>query len=71
MALIEEKDNEEFLRLAKVVRPIHTDIESIYYLYKKYVDPQAYPPSLSGCSSCGNGVVAYWRRLMEWFNKNK
>ncbi len=69
--VIEVNDNTEFLRIAKIVRPTNADIDSIYQLYKRYVDPTARQPTLSGCSTCGNSIVSYWRKLMEWYNVNK
>ena len=66
-----ENDEQEILRLAKIVTPSGSDINSIYVLYKKYVNINAPLPSLSGCMTCGNSIVIYWRKLIEWYNQNK
>jgi len=64
-------DEQEILRLAKLVNPNPLDLESIFNLYKKYVFPPATRPKMSGCMTCGNSIVIYWRKLIEWYNLNK
>jgi hypothetical protein len=61
----------ELERVAKIVRPTPQDISSIWDLYVKFVDSTAPYPNNSGCSTCGNSVVKYWRNLMNWWNQNK
>lgn len=64
-------DNNEILRLHKIISPSGGDMESIYSLYKKYVDENARQYNSSGCGTCGNSIVVYWRGLMSWYNINK
>lgn len=69
---INQIDRNEIERLAKIVNPTSSDITSIYNMYCKYVSPGAPFPSVNGrCSSCGNSIVKYWRKLLEWYNVNK
>ena len=64
-------DKQEIERLAKVVKPTHQDMESIYSLYTKYVDANAPRPRMSGCTTCGSSIVSYWRKLIDWFQNNQ
>lgn len=65
-----ELDRQELVRLCKVISPSGSDVESIYNLYKKYVDSGARPPKVGGCNTCGNSIVSYWRNLITWFNNS-
>ena len=42
------KDRELLLKLRRVTRPTFTEMEEIFYLYKKYIDPNAQ----SYCMTC-------------------
>ena len=64
-------DNNEILRLHKIISPSGGDMNSIFTLYQKYVDSSARGYNTSGCQSCGNSIVVYWRGLMAWYNVNK
>lgn len=64
-------DYNEIERLAKVVHPTSTDLDSIWIMYQRYVDPNAMTPNRTGCSTCGNSIVNYWRKLMAWWQDNK
>lgn len=61
----------EIERIAKVVRPTAADMQIIWNLYQKYVDPNAPTPTMNGCTTCGNSIVIYWRNLMNWWQTNK
>ena len=69
--MITEQDKIELERLAKIVSPNGNDMNSIYDLYKKYVDTNARAPRMGGCNTCGNSIVNYWRGLINFYNKNK
>ena len=64
-------DNDEILRLLRIISPTGTDMTSIFSLYQKYVDTSVRNYNASGCSSCGNSIVRYWRDLGAWYETNK
>jgi hypothetical protein len=66
-----EIDKQEILRLHKIISPTSGDMNSIYELYKKYVDTTARAYNTNGCNTCGNSIVNYWRGLLNWFNVNR
>lgn len=63
-------DKENILRLFKIVSPTQADMELIFKLYKKYVEPNAINPRYGGCNSCGNSIVTYWKKLSVWYMNN-
>lgn len=66
-----ELDKIELTRLSRVISPTGVDITSITNLYKKYIDKNAREPRISGCNTCGNSIVNYWRELINWYNNNR
>jgi len=66
-----EADKQEILRIHRIISPTGGDMQSIYNLYKKYVDPTARPYSTNGCQTCGNSIVNYWRGLTAWYRDNQ
>jgi hypothetical protein len=64
-------DNEEILRLLRIISPTGNDMNSIFNLYQKYVDANVRSYNPSGCSTCGNSIVRYWRELGMWYEANK
>jgi len=65
-----DTDRNEIIRLHRIVSPTGGDMDSIYRLYKKYVDPTARQYNTNGCQTCGNSIVNYWRKLCEWWRYN-
>lgn len=57
------KDGEEITRLRRVVHPSGNDIDSIYNLYRKYIDRSALPPILS-CNTCDRSAGAYYWKVV-------
>lgn len=55
--------------LARVVSPTFDQMEAIFHMHKKYINPniQTYT---SNCSTCGTSIVVLWRLLIEWYNSN-
>lgn len=66
--LIKEEDSKEILRLAKVAIASHTDCESIYSLFKKYINPNA-AMYRTDCN-CYTSISNYWQKLMEFHSQN-
>lgn len=55
-------DRELIIKLRRVTRPIQSEMDEIYYLYKKYIDPNA--PAY--CGTCQGGPMNsiqryYWK----------
>jgi hypothetical protein len=63
------KDQEEIMRLYRVVNANQTDMDSIYYLLKKYVRPQAAMYILN--CNCQQSISAYYQALLSWYEENK
>ena len=61
-------DQDEILRLYKVVVARHEDMESIYRLFKKYIIPNA--PMYNTSCNCTTSISKYFQRLLEWYSVN-
>jgi len=61
-------DKKEIVRLISVTDPSKEDLDSIFRLYKKYLDPHI-PGYVTGCG-CSSDIKNLYHRLMDWFNKN-
>jgi hypothetical protein len=66
--LISEVDKVEILRLAKIAVATGADCDSIYSLFKKYINPKAamYRTDCNCYTSIGN----YWQLLIEFYSEN-
>ena len=62
-------DRNELNRLQSTETPNQQDMDSIFELYKKYINPdvQGYT---TGCS-CGNSITKLYQGLMGWFLMNE
>ena len=65
----DKKDEEEIMRLYRVVNANQTDMDSIYNLLKKYVRPGA-PMYILNCN-CQQSISAYYQALLSWFEENR
>lgn len=52
-------------RLSKVTSPNETEIEEIFGMYKKYIDPSIQRYNLN--CNCKHNIVNLYKKLMEWF----
>jgi len=66
--LYPKEDAIQMQRLWKVVKVSHEDMELIYGLYKKYINPNA-ARYATNCN-CHTSISNYWRTLLDWFSKN-
>lgn len=57
-----EYDRELIIKLRRVTRPIQSEVEEIFYLYKKYIDPSAVDYCV-GCSAAPMNSIQryYWK----------
>lgn len=62
-------DRNELNRLQATETPNQQDMDKIFELYKKYINPdvQGYT---TGCS-CGNSITKLYQGLMGWFLMNE
>lgn len=67
----DKSDEDELVRICRIISPSVEDMDSIYNLYKKYINPNIDGYKSSGCNTCGNSIVNLWRGLSEWFNVNR
>jgi hypothetical protein len=64
------KSEGDILRqLRRVASPTGEQINQIWELYKKYINPNARPYT-TGCS-CDNDISTYYWSLMGWFSGNE
>lgn len=62
------QDRDEILRLAKVAVATQQDMDSIYYLFKKYIRPNAVMYQVN--CNCNTSISKYYQLLIEWFSQN-
>lgn len=62
------EDRLEIMRLFKVVNANQTDIDSIFNLYKKYINPKVV--SYTTSCNCRGSISYYWAELSQWFSIN-
>lgn len=61
-------DKQEIMRLFKVAIATQKDMDSIYHLFKKYVNPNA-RMYVTNCN-CGGSINQYWRSLLTFYSDN-
>jgi hypothetical protein len=66
--LISLEDGKEISRLAKVAIATQQDCDSIYTLFKRYINPQAGMYRVD--CNCYNSIGNYWTLLMEFYSEN-
>jgi hypothetical protein len=64
----DKEDQVEILRLFKVANATQADMDSIYYLLKKYVRPGAV--MYQTFCNCQTSISAYYQALLEWYSNN-
>jgi len=62
------EDRLEIMRLFKVANANQTDIDSIFSLYKKYINPNV--KSYTTSCNCNGSISHYWKQLTEWYSEN-
>lgn len=63
-----KQDAEEIQRLARVAVATQVDMDSIYYLFKKYIRPNAVMYQVN--CNCNTSISKYYQLLIEWFSQN-
>lgn len=66
--LFKKEDELEILRLQKIEEPTGRDMESVFILYKKYINPELMSYNV-GCS-CSNSITKLYQELMYWYSMN-
>jgi hypothetical protein len=60
-----QRDRELVIKLRRVTRPIQSEMDEIYTLYKKYIDKDA-PMYCPSCNGSGyNSIQKYWMRIIN------
>jgi hypothetical protein len=67
--LLPNGDYVELCRLMKVANAQQSDLDSIYTLYKRYINTNAGMYRV-GCS-CSNSITKYYEDLRNWFSANR
>jgi len=63
------EDHDEILRLAKVAVASQKDMDSIYHLYKRYINIKAVQYQ-TNCN-CKTSIGSYYQQLLDWFSSNR
>lgn len=63
-----KEDRLEILRLFKVAVATQPDIDSIFKLYKKYVNSGA--STYSTNCNCSISISRFYQDLLDWYSKN-
>ena len=63
--MIEEEDMIIIERLKGVVSPNQSEIEEIFGMYKKYIDPNIQRYNLN--CNCANNIVNLYNKLIKWY----
>lgn len=63
------EDRNELNRLQATETPNQQDMDSIFELYKKYINAEVQGYT-TGCS-CGNSITKLYQGLMGWFLMNE
>lgn len=61
-------DKNEILRLFRVAVATQTDMDSIYHLYKKYINEKAVMYQIN--CKCNSSIAAYYQTLLEYYSDN-
>ena len=64
-----KEDSLTIQALKKITHPTKEQMDTIYSLYKKYINPMQ-PMYRTNCQCAGNIVSLYWK-LLEWYDANK
>lgn len=65
-----EKDKQLIIKLRRVTKPIQSEIDEIFYLYKKYIDPNA-QMYCGGCDAGPmNSIVRYYWKVVKLDENN-
>lgn len=63
-----ETNHLEMERLRKITNPSKPDMDSIFHLYKLYVNPQV--KSYQTSCNCNSSIVTLYWKLMAWYKEN-
>jgi hypothetical protein len=58
----------EILRLFKVAVATSDDLESIFKLYKRYINPGASTYSIN--CNCSISISRFYQELLDWYSQN-
>lgn len=61
-------DRMEILRLFKVAVATHDDLESIFKLYKRYINPGASTYNVN--CNCSISISRFYQELLDWYGQN-
>jgi hypothetical protein len=63
------EDRTEMLRLFKTAVATQIDMDSIYHLYKKYINPKAVMYQIN--CKCKTSISSYYQTLLEFYSENQ
>lgn len=61
-------DKNEIIRLFRVAVATQTDMDSIYHLYKKYINEKAVMYQIN--CKCHTSIANYYQTLLEYYSNN-
>lgn len=64
-----KEDKELILSLFKVAAPAQGQVDQVFMLYRKYINPNQ-PAAMKGCGNCLSGYSSIFVALRDWMSKN-
>jgi len=68
-ALFPREDKEQMLRLFKIAALSSGEVNQIFELYRKYVNPNQ-PFPATNCGNCPQNISVVFSNLREWLSNN-
>jgi len=62
------EDKEEILRLFRIATASQMDMDSIYHLYKKYINPKAVMYQIN--CKCNSSISSYYQGVLDFYADN-
>lgn len=62
------EDGQEILRLFRVAVASQQDMDSIYHLYKKYINPKAVMYQIN--CKCHTSIASYYQGVLDFYSDN-
>ena len=66
--MFSKEDKDEILRLFRVAVATQTDMDSIYHLFKKYINPKA-AMYQTNCN-CYTSIANYYQLVLNFYSDN-
>jgi len=66
--MFSKEDKEEILRLFRLAVATQMDMDSIYHLYKKYINENAVMYKIN--CKCNSSIASYYQGVLDYYSHN-